>query len=287
MTDARKALESAREVLDTVVRFTGNNHCKMQTVAADEALAALGDTASEALAAISAYLSAVGQKAGTVEDTQANRERENTAFHDWWKSSGHEADPTFTLTMQNCAHAAWQARALIHAPSVAEAAEPVQETRDEAKARILREHALGNLTPLGVANHLRRAGFRLEAAVDIANSLTHPAPSPVVPSGLEALVREIATHAAGHVRNNADAEAVENIVTSRVAAALSADRASCQARVAELERQNEIFRQHIGEIHNRVRHTLSAEIEAASDKAFKAMSAIEPLRAARSALEGK
>jgi hypothetical protein len=48
----RKALTEASEALETVVLFSGNHHCKMQTVAADEALAALGDTASEALAYI-------------------------------------------------------------------------------------------------------------------------------------------------------------------------------------------------------------------------------------------
>lgn len=144
-------------------------------------------------------LSAVGQKAGTVEDTQANRERENTAFHDWWKSSGHEADPTFTLTMQNCAHAAWQARALIHAPSVAEAAEPVKVTytnwRGETSEREIR--------PLHMwfgATEWHPEPQWLITAKDIGKGVErdfalagfgHPAPSPVVPSGLEALVERL------------------------------------------------------------------------------------------------
>lgn len=46
---------------------------------------------------------------------KAREEREHVAFHEWWKSSGHEADATFTMTMQNCAHAAWQARSALAA----------------------------------------------------------------------------------------------------------------------------------------------------------------------------
>jgi hypothetical protein len=42
---------------------------------------------------------------------QKRRESENEAFHVWWQESGHAADPVFTLTTENCAHAAWQARA--------------------------------------------------------------------------------------------------------------------------------------------------------------------------------
>lgn len=56
MTDARKALESAREALTTTRKFANRYHCDMPTLGDDEALAALGDTASEALAAIDAAL---------------------------------------------------------------------------------------------------------------------------------------------------------------------------------------------------------------------------------------
>lgn len=44
-------------------------------------------------------------------EEKKRRECENAAFHEWWEASGHAADPVFTLTMENCAHAAWQARA--------------------------------------------------------------------------------------------------------------------------------------------------------------------------------
>lgn len=40
---------------------------------------------------------------------QARREKENVAFNEWWKASGHADDPIFTLTMEGCAHSAWQA----------------------------------------------------------------------------------------------------------------------------------------------------------------------------------
>lgn len=49
--------------------------------------------------------------------------------------------------------------------------ERVAETHDEAEARIIQEFRWGNLTSLGVANHLRRAGFRHEVAVAKANAL--------------------------------------------------------------------------------------------------------------------
>jgi hypothetical protein len=45
---------------------------------------------------------------------------------------------------------------------------------------------------------------------------------------------------------------------------IAADRDRLAARVAELEA-------HIANIHNRVRHEFSAEVEAAADKAFSAM----------------
>lgn len=45
------------------------------------------------------------------------------------------------------------------------------ETLKDAEARIMQEYRWGNLTKLGVANHLRRAGFRLEVAQQKANAL--------------------------------------------------------------------------------------------------------------------
>lgn len=45
------------------------------------------------------------------KDEQNRREAENAAFFNWWKDSGHADDPTYTLTMENCAHSVWQARA--------------------------------------------------------------------------------------------------------------------------------------------------------------------------------
>ena len=44
----------------------------------------------------------------------------------------------------------------------------------EAEERILQEYRWGNLTKLGVANHLRRAGFKHKVAVDKANALSQP-----------------------------------------------------------------------------------------------------------------
>lgn len=49
------------------------------------------------------------------------------------------------------------------------------DTAKRAEKTILREYELGNLTALGVANHLRRAGFNLKYATDKANSLAPPA----------------------------------------------------------------------------------------------------------------
>jgi hypothetical protein len=56
--------------------------------------------------------------------------------------------------------------------------------------------------------------------------------------------------------------------------------ATANARIAGLEADNAQLRAHIGNIHNRVRHELSAEIEAATDKAFAAMNGIPAIRAA-------
>lgn len=65
----------------------------------------------------------------------------------------------------------------------------------------------------------------------------------------------------------------------------SAKISALQAENARLKAENIELRQHIGNIHNRVRHELSAEIEAASDKAFKAMSGIGIFRTIREAEE--
>jgi hypothetical protein len=43
--------------------------------------------------------------------------------------------------------------------------------RREAEERSMQDYRWGNLTPLGVANHLRRAGFNLEYATAKANAL--------------------------------------------------------------------------------------------------------------------
>lgn len=48
------------------------------------------------------------------------------------------------------------------------------ESLTDAEKRIMQEYAWGNLTKLGVVNHLRRAGFRIEVAIDKANALAHP-----------------------------------------------------------------------------------------------------------------
>lgn len=52
-----------------------------------------------------------------------------------------------------------------------------------------------------------------------------------IPEELIAEARKIAQHAASHIRNNADAEAVVNIVTASVARALMAERERA-ARIA-------------------------------------------------------
>ncbi len=54
------------------------------------------------------------------------------------------------------------------------------ESHTEAEARIMQEYRWGNLTPLGVANHLYRAGFRMTVAREKAEALaTPPAPATV------------------------------------------------------------------------------------------------------------
>ena len=53
-----------------------------------------------------------------------------------------------------------------------------QQVRKRRGVEIMQEYAWGNLTPLGVANHLKRAGFNIDYAQKIANDLAKPASSP-------------------------------------------------------------------------------------------------------------
>lgn len=57
-------------------------------------------------------------------------------------------------------------------------------------------------------------------------------------------------------------------------------REEAAARITELQAEVERLRVHIATIHNKVRHELSAEIEAAAYKAFKDMSGTTVLRPA-------
>lgn len=51
------------------------------------------------------------QKCSDWKNEQQRRRRESAAFDAWWVSSGHAADPHYNLTIENCARAAWHARA--------------------------------------------------------------------------------------------------------------------------------------------------------------------------------
>ncbi|TPN03846.1 hypothetical protein FJ973_29840 [Mesorhizobium sp. B2-1-3] len=110
------------------------------------------NTAHKAVPSMRDVLAAHAQFGGDLEDMlrraeETRSEAEWTAFQAWWKSSGHAADPTFTLTMENCAHAAWQARAL-STPAVGELAVKALEWRD------LRGHSFPDMwcatSPCGV-----------------------------------------------------------------------------------------------------------------------------------------
>lgn len=61
--------------------------------------------------------------------------------------------------------------AALSSPTPVGVSEAIPESLADAETRIMQEYRWGNLTPLGVANHLRRAGFRSEVAVAKANSL--------------------------------------------------------------------------------------------------------------------
>jgi len=71
----------------------------------------------------------------TAVSEQTRRENEWAAFHAWWEESGHKADPIFTLTMENCAHAAWQERAAL-APVPAREAVEVNDLRKAFMAAV-------------------------------------------------------------------------------------------------------------------------------------------------------
>ena len=53
-----------------------------------------------------------------------------------------------------------------------------QKDRKQREVEILQEYRWGNLTPLGVANHLKRAGFNIDYAIKVSNALAKPASSP-------------------------------------------------------------------------------------------------------------
>lgn len=76
-----------------------------------------------------------------------------------------------------------------------------QQVRKRRGVEIMQEYAWGNLTTLGVANHLKRAGFNIDYAQKIANDLAKPAssPAPVRPIGNQGISdyqREIARNMA-------------------------------------------------------------------------------------------
>ena len=66
-----------------------------------------------------------------------------------------------------------------------------------------------------------------------------------------------------------------------IAAALLSESTASEAALKEMTAERDMLREHVVNIHNRVRHTLSAEIEAATDKAFAEMSGIQVLARAR------
>ena len=224
-------------------------------------------------AAISAYLSAVGQKAGTVEvkaliqwahDTLYEINPSNYDHDEVCKLNDASVEVILVLARflgEKHGHteawwAEWDATrsALIPAPSVAEAAEPVGvltgvdlDTVTAVMARDLFEFATGR-KPNNNAQTLAKIQVYLNSCVRRGGlSEFVDAPSPVVPSGLEALVsaqteevmklaRETATSIAAGVIGNSDAQHVERHGAKLIARALTADRASCQARIEELER---------------------------------------------------
>lgn len=65
------------------------------------------------------------------------------------------------------------------------------------------------------------------------------------------------------------------------------DRDELLAQIKALTEANAILLDHIGNIHNSVRHKFSAAVEAAADAAFKEMSGIAALREARIARTGE
>lgn len=77
-----------------------------------------------------AHLSGTTPNTEAPSDEQKRREAENGRFHQWWESSGHAADPTYTLTMENCAHATWQARAALSAQQAGVQEAPSEDAKD-------------------------------------------------------------------------------------------------------------------------------------------------------------
>jgi hypothetical protein len=81
------------------------------------------------------------------------------------------------LEAENRAASSWGASLATPVPG---AVSNAMVERREAEERIMQDYRWGNLTPLGVANHLRRAGFNLEYATAKANALEAAVQSPPI-----------------------------------------------------------------------------------------------------------
>ncbi|MBZ9873124.1 hypothetical protein LB542_19945 [Mesorhizobium sp. BR1-1-9] len=80
------------------------------------------------------------------------------------------------------------------------------EGLEAAEARITQEYRWGNLTPVGVANHLRRAGFRMEVAVEKANTLASSRAEPTVKAGVQVKALEWYVPATGATLSRVDTD---------------------------------------------------------------------------------
>ncbi|MER9912860.1 hypothetical protein NKJ71_19730 [Mesorhizobium sp. M0050] len=98
-----------------------------------------------------------------------------SALGDFWTTASK------TALLEECAEKA--ARAVLALAAPVDHPEVVGETLAEVEARVMQDYRWGNLTPLGVANHLRRGGFRFEIAQAKANAL-QPSDSSALEAGV-------------------------------------------------------------------------------------------------------